>query len=138
MDIKEIKKSAKRAEYSCELCDYSCYKMCDFVRHNNTIKHLHRLNGNIKESAGNVKSATYLCNCEKKFKTNAGLWKHKKKCINVTPVVVDKDLIMMLIKKNDDLQTVMVEQQNLVVRIWELRLNVAISTMQVWNVNGLI
>jgi hypothetical protein len=55
----------------------------------------------------------YSCsNCEKKFNDRAGLWRHKKKCVEIhidtkfetkEEEVSDKDLIMMLLKQNTQL-----------------------------------
>jgi hypothetical protein len=63
------------------------------------------------ETLENKKNASYDCNCGKQFKTNAGLWKHKKTCYNLeakeskhhvekTDEPTDKEIIMMLIKQN--------------------------------------
>jgi hypothetical protein len=129
MDIKEMSKSPECPKYSCEFCDYKCSKSRDWGRHVKTVKHTHRLNGNNKEILGNTKPTEYSCKCEKKFKTNAGLWKHKKNCVikNTEHPIVDKDLIMLLIKKNDDLQTVMMEQQKSIME--HQNKNVELQTM---------
>jgi hypothetical protein len=73
------------------------------------------LNGNeIKQKL----SATHNCeNCNKKYETSAGLWKHKKKCIkkeeekdNIENVdLTDKNLILTLIQQNNELQKQMLE-----------------------------
>ena len=63
--------------------------------------------------------AKYSCdNCDKKFQTNAGLWKHKNKCDNINcysdqvknnDEPSDKDLIMLLIKENSELKNMMMK-----------------------------
>ncbi len=68
------------------------------------------------------KNMQKICNkfsckiCEKIFNDRSGLWRHKKKCVKQEVSLIenqivssDKELIMMLIKKNDDLQTMMME-----------------------------
>jgi hypothetical protein len=101
--------------FSCEICNYStCYSK-DFKKHLLTKKHLSmskEIDGNIKEI-----SKILICqNCEKQFKTNAGLWKHKKNCCNASeqqnePLEskektnsIDKDqLILMILKQNSEM-----------------------------------
>jgi hypothetical protein len=60
----------------------------------------------------------FVCEyCDREYKDNSGLWRHKKKCkieanfqIEETePKTTDKDLIIMLIKKNDELQNMMMK-----------------------------
>jgi len=58
--------------------------------------------------------------CNKVYKDNSGLWRHKKKCkevISDSIQGIDKDLIMLLIKENSELKHMMIEQQNMVLEI---------------------
>ena len=71
----------KNAEFCCDLCNFICYKKSNYENHLQTKKHINRINGNNMETPDIKKNATFDCNCGKKFKTNAGLWKHTKKCI---------------------------------------------------------
>jgi hypothetical protein len=77
-----------------------------------------------KERIGNIQEITkvLICsNCEKEFKTNAGLWKHKKKCNQYqekdTNEPTDKQLIMMLIKENSDLRKEQTDIKELILEI---------------------
>ena len=88
-------------KYSCEYCNYvTCYSK-DYSKHLLTKKH--------KERTGNIQEITkvLICsNCEKGFKTNAGLWKHKKVCNQQqkeTEEPTDKELIFKILKQNSDL-----------------------------------
>ena len=85
MEIMETEKNEKNEElYNCIICDYKCSYLSDWNRHLNTRKHKNRQNGNDLEINGNKfgeKNEDYICDCEKKYTTNSGLWKHKKKCI---------------------------------------------------------
>jgi len=58
--------------------------------------------------------------CNKVYQNRSGLWRHKKNCIisknndndkivNINNNVCDKDLIMLLIKENSELKTMMME-----------------------------
>jgi hypothetical protein len=115
----EIHKSSKiPPKFACELCNYyTCYSK-DFKKHIGTKKHItmsEEIDGNIKEN----KKILICQNCEKEFKTNAGLWKHKQKCCSIEKIQeepneikekvnsIDKDdIIMMLIKQNSQLMEI--------------------------------
>jgi hypothetical protein len=105
--------------FFCKYCDYSCCKKYDWTRHLSTAKHRKALPGNDFHTISGQKGQTFQCSiCEKYFKTNAGLWKHKNKCISINSavdVVVIKedanknnninkdDLILELLKQNKEL-----------------------------------
>jgi hypothetical protein len=108
----------KNADFCCLLCDFKCSKKSNYDIHLKTIKHMYRVTGNEMENAEIEKNAVHLCKCGKQFLSYSGLWKHKKKCItekvNDEDTVLsnepsDKQLIMMLIKDNNDLRTMMME-----------------------------
>ena len=44
---------------------------------------------------------TFICDCGKKFLTNAGLWKHNKKCNNSDVNVVNNENILLEIVKSN-------------------------------------
>ena len=117
----EIIFSQKNTKYHCELCDFKCSRNAEWDRHINTKKHVHRHIGN-KLEITEINKNTYLsCKCGKQFLSNSGLWKHKQKCkvesdddeISENKVLSnepsDKQLIMMLIKDNNELRTMMLK-----------------------------
>ena len=66
-------------KYSCNLCCYFTSYRKDYNKHLLTKKHISmtmEITGNIQE----IKNVLICQNCDKEFKTNSGLWKHKKKC----------------------------------------------------------
>ena len=96
--------------YYCDKCDYICCKKYNWDKHLLTSKHTKEIIGSSQE----IKKwqNTLICqNCEKEFKTNAGLWKHKQKCHkqhdkadpanNDEPT--DKELILKILKQNSEL-----------------------------------
>jgi len=110
--------------FHCLFCDFKCSYKRDYERHVNTKKHKFResaTNGNefyLKKPTMN----SFTCeNCDKLYNDRTSLWKHKKKCNEVncctekpiTETVADKELIMMLIKDNNELRKMMMEQQTL-------------------------
>ena len=113
----EIEKGQKgQTKYYCEKCDFKCCKKYSWIRHIMTTKHTKEINGNdleIEKGQKGQNKNNYSCvNCNKFFKTNAGLWKHQKKCHNNTnkPIneTIDKDeLIIQLLKQNAELVEVL-------------------------------
>jgi hypothetical protein len=71
MEIENNRKNA--GKYVCERCNFICSKKSNYEKHTMTAKH-------IKEKKGNVVSGYNCEKCEKQFRTNSGLWKHKQKC----------------------------------------------------------
>jgi hypothetical protein len=66
-----------------------------------------------------IQKILFCQNCEKEFKTNAGLWKHKQKCNHSTKILkeIDKDeLIISLLKQNADL---IKGQQDMIIKLTE-------------------
>ena len=64
----------------CECCGFSCITKKDLNRHLLTAKHKKNSNDNEKSPKSKI---TFNCiNCNKKFNDNAGLWRHKKKCVS--------------------------------------------------------
>jgi hypothetical protein len=121
MELLEIKKMPKNAEFYCCVCDYRCYKKSNWIIHTKTKKHYYGVVGNdletleTKKMPKNAKASTiFKCECSKLFSTKSGLWKHKKACKNrilekqgcqITP-----ELIIDLMKQNKELQNVIIEQ----------------------------
>ena len=60
-------------KFFCEYCDYYTSNKKDFNKHLNTPKHK-------MEILGNINKLIFCPFCNKSYKTNSGLWKHKKKC----------------------------------------------------------
>jgi ribosomal protein L37AE/L43A len=113
-------------KYCCEKCNYNTQRKSNFDNHLLSAKHLMEVNGsNIKQKLSNK----YCCeNCNKIYQTHAGLWKHNKNCnfkdntIENTiekNQISDKDLIMILINENKELKTLMIEQQNMMMKVIE-------------------
>ena len=120
-----IKKSPKIAkEFRCETCNYKCSKESEYTKHTNTRKHQRLINVNHQIIE---KSPIFSCIvCGKEYKSNVGLWKHKKKCKTVLSSEIPKttpnqdentilneldmkSLILELVKSNTELQKQMLE-----------------------------
>ena len=134
MEIKITPKTPKNAKlFNCKSCDFICSKNSDFIRHCDTRKHkmeIMEINTKIngKYNIGEQNTG-YTCNhCSKKYETNAGLWKHSKKCTSKLPsesvnIILQpeddilssepiKNYIMKLVEQNQALQNMFMIQNN--------------------------
>ena len=121
------------SKFNCELCDYSTSRRCNYNDHLSSRKHKSAMISNQNQqkiSENQQKSATgFTCSiCNKMYKDNSGLWRHKKKCKQIVEessgsetdsndeensadikqsLLSDKELMMMLIKQNSQLMEVL-------------------------------
>ena len=112
-------------KFYCKICDYGTCKKSSYNEHLLSSKHKKSMDFN--ENLPKICSE-YICkNCNKKYKDNSGLWRHKKICkisdkkiedddieseknvkiYNNEPS--DKDLIMLLIKENSELKSLIMK-----------------------------
>ena len=129
MATEKMKKNDKF--FKCAICDFITCKKTNYDLHIQTQKHIR----NTLATNGNTKNEKmFKCdNCGKKYKDRTGLWRHSKKCAtNIDDIdsseegniviynePTDKNLIMMLIKENSELKTMMMEQQNMMMKVIE-------------------
>jgi len=129
-DLGPKKEQKEQSDFFCEKCNYKCFRRFNWDRHLLTTKHCQEINGNkmeIKKSKTSKNEQDHQCeNCEKSFQTSSGLWKHKQKCVNNETVnekakkITDKDdLIMYLIKENTEYKNMLMEQQNMMMKVLE-------------------
>lgn len=94
-------------KFNCESCDYFTDNKFDFEKHCETKKHFFHLS----QRDGKEKIATsFVCsNCEKKFQSVAGHWKHRQKCLKVeeAPKLENGqhllvDFMQFILKRYDD------------------------------------
>lgn len=103
-------------QYCCENCHYKTSKKSNYNEHLLTRKHKKSMVGNqiqpISSHFDTNSNFKFVCiNCNKKYKDNSGLWRHKKKC-NISSIekeknyheeITDKDLMIMIVKQNTEL-----------------------------------
>jgi predicted RNA-binding Zn-ribbon protein involved in translation (DUF1610 family) len=109
------------AKYSCENCDYHTKRKCNYDEHLLTSKHKFATFSNENPA---ISSAKFTCpNCSKKYNDNSGLWRHKKKCIDIQDNTSENmkndnsnndtsnkdNLIEYLIKENAEFKTLILE-----------------------------
>jgi len=117
------------SNFNCINCNYICYKKFNFDRHLLSSKHIQLTKGDKLASKNEQNEQKYCCeNCNKKYTSRNGLWKHKQKCNTFEHKVEhnvekneisDKELIMMLINENKEMKTLMLEQQNMIIKVIE-------------------
>jgi len=108
--------------FVCNVCDYKCGKGFNLDRHLLTSKHIQATNSNGIAIKKEQKEPEYVCqNCNKEYKDNSGLWRHKKKCKltkesgseeeekEKSNEPSDKELMMALIKDNNELRNMMMK-----------------------------
>ena len=108
-DIIKVVKVAKILE--CKLCNYKCSKKSNIEKHFNTTKHYNNKNNTI--DIVKVAKVEFICSCEKSFRYNSGLWRHKKTC-KLEKIENNEEnsgsLMFEILKQNNDFKTLMLEQ----------------------------
>ena len=107
-------------KFECKNCDYYTSNKKDYNKHLLTQKHILDL----KQQTTEAPKREYLCDCGKQYTHRASLWNHKKHCdfqcnehceddVHI-PIPestnVTNSLIVELIKHNNDLKELMMEQ----------------------------
>jgi hypothetical protein len=106
--------------FYCEKCDYKSSRKSDYNKHLLTPKH-----SNIDaELQQNLKK--HYCDCGKEYKHRQGLYLHKKKCKPEMTVVIEDDqpsldinLIMQILKQNDEFKALMIEQNDKLIEAYK-------------------
>ena len=124
----------KNAEkYSCQTCDFICFKTSDWDRHQTTRKHKNTYKILPNTATDYADTLDFSCLCGKKYKHRQSLFNHKKKCV-LTELKIDeeenkvinnskndnqndKELIIMLIKENSEFKNMMIEQQTIMMEV---------------------
>lgn len=101
----------EKKAYSCIPCQFFCYNKKDYNRHLITKKHKNMTVEKICELDNNSQKICNICN--KKYKTDSGLWKHQQKCKTMKVVKDETDykkLIIDVVDKNNELQKMLKDQ----------------------------
>lgn len=98
--------------FTCEDCNFESSHKHNFIRHCQSVKHLHCVN----KSPEKHQIIQHFCsNCEKEFVTHSGLWKHKKSCKAANEAVIEnlkkqnEDFKDIILKNNEDLKNMVIE-----------------------------
>ena len=126
--------------FSCFACNYNCKKKSSLEKHCLTKKHISTLalkntlhnnnNNNNNNNKNNIDDMPHVCDCGKGYKHRQSLHSHRKKCVimnastewsapqvsvdennNTNDVNSFKEMIVDLMKKNQELQETVIKQQ---------------------------
>jgi hypothetical protein len=127
----EIAKIARQEIYECTKCNYITNNRYDYKKHIQTIKHSQELNIDDNSICMETKMSQkkFICsNCEKVYKDNSGLWKHKKICKIVQSSDLNNnttnfssqitpELILTVLEQNKELTNLVVEQNKTIIEL---------------------
>jgi len=108
----EQNEQTNKNTFYCEICDYNCFKKYNYDRHILTTKHKKQQNSTKTTKNEDLEQNNkYMCNnCNKIYKDRAGLWRHKKKCVENNKEDFSKNefkiltnLVIEVIKQNQEL-----------------------------------
>ena len=100
----------------CDFCHYRTSNKKDYNKHLTTLKHMNTINTITNNNLSPNFDKDYICECGKKYKHNASLFNHKKKCIpppvteetildpSSNEMKVLSNLVLEVIKNNNELQ----------------------------------
>jgi len=104
----------KHKIYNCEKCTFTCVRKPDWTRHLSTAKHAKLIN---TDNLLIHITPKHICSiCSKEYKSNVGLWKHRKTC--VVPIITGQNIeqneekdkvIELLIKENTEFKNIVLE-----------------------------
>jgi hypothetical protein len=120
-------------KYTCDICDYSCSKNSDFIKHLNTNKHnAHKCSFNAH------KIDIFTCDCGKTYKHIQSYNRHKKICSDnntnnvkedtiqtFTPIPpthtssedMQMNIILELVKQNHEFKQMLMEQNKTIIEV---------------------
>ena len=94
--------------FRCESCDFICKKGSDWNRHVSTDKHRKKVD------FGVTSKKKHACNCGKEYSHLSTLCKHRKTC-NKQMVSPPSDLLLEVLKQNNDIQKQNQQLQNTII-----------------------
>jgi len=110
--------------FYCKNCDYNTSKKSSYTNHLLSAKHIKTTNNN--EIMPKLCSHHKCDNCEKKYTDRAGLWRHKKKCVqkekeeeNIIESEnnISSELILNIIHQNQEFKDLLLEQNKIIIEM---------------------
>ena len=114
-------------DFNCNICNYNTSRKYNLELHLKSIKHNNNvLTTNNNDPLVNISKNYHCQNCAKEFNDRAGLWRHKKKCVlptlpqeehtslqdDMQLPIIPTTLIFELIKQNQELKNLLIQQSN--------------------------
>ena len=127
-------------KFICEVCTISCNRKTEWLRHIQTKKHISNKNGEISNILATSVSPM-VCECGKSYSDRTGLWRHKKKCCEKNThdknEPTDSNLIVQLIKQNQEFKELLVEQNTKLVDTFSEAITQVIKLNSITNNNNI-
>jgi hypothetical protein len=124
MEDEKLKKRDPR--FVCVSCNFKCYMKCDWDRH--ILRPKHTNNVFLEQTEETKTNKTYTCKCGRIFSTSSGLWKHDQKCgLDKPDNLSDSDLVVQLIKQNQEFKELLIEQNTKMVDTFSVAICEAIK-----------
>jgi len=129
--------------YSCNACHYVSSRKNNFNRHLSTHKGIPSQSNNNDQNENENTTNYYACKvCKKKYKYRSGLSIHKKNCHNNNHISntfetskITPDLILSILKQNQELQHIILQQQNNPIITNQINNNTINSNNKTFNLN---
>lgn len=99
-------------KFNCNFCNYNTNNKKDFSKHLSTDKHKKRDKStkyNKDQPITPEKPQQFDCKCGKVYKERSGLWRHKQKCNKQECPELNANLVIQLLKQNQELQKSLIE-----------------------------
>jgi hypothetical protein len=96
-------------EYICVNCNFKCSNKYNYTNHLSTAKHI-RLTIHDKKL-----QFIYKCICGNEYKHRQSLYNHKKTCSEIADVNYKNKIIEELLKQNNELKELIIEQKELII-----------------------
>jgi len=115
-------------KFECIKCEYKTNNKYNYDKHLLTLKHSQKQ----IETKTNEKVVYIYCDCNQRFQTRSGLWKHKKQCkyleneTNNTNAIIEneeeetidyKAMLLQVMKENTEIKNLLVTQQKQIIDI---------------------
>ena len=112
-------------KFYCELCDYGTSKKSSYDTHILSLKHKKSTFSNQNQpDFCQILPSKFTCqNCNKGYKEKSGLWRHNKKCkidekeIKSSSSEISPELILSILKQNNDFQQTIMEQNKTILEL---------------------
>ena len=125
--------------YECINCNYNTSNYKDYKKHLSTRKHINKTNIEQNELENPIKSPVkFICDCGKEYGARNSLWYHKKKCSflnietkenkDVSSSEINKDILLMLLKKQDFMEELLFKNQEFMSKVVEIMPQVGNTT----------
>jgi len=125
--------------YECINCNYNTSNYKDYKKHLSTRKHINKTNIEQNELENPIKSPVkFICDCGKEYGARNSLWYHKKKCSllnietkenkDVSSSEINKDILLMLLKKQDFMEELLFKNQEFMSKVMEIMPQVGNTT----------